>query len=107
MRSRSVPRLLIMLGTATFSTPWVSDTVRAPSITPHVGHQCEALCSCSMAVAPSMSSHQCSPQREQQSCALRSPPCTGTEHADYTAVVSVGVKVFCGLARASHRLNVV
>ena len=39
-----------------------------------------------------------SPQREQQGCALHSPPRTAAEYADYTAVVSLGVKVFCGLA---------
>jgi hypothetical protein len=39
MRSRSVLRLLIMLGIATFNTPLLSATVSPPSITPTVGHQ--------------------------------------------------------------------
>ena len=45
-----------------------------------------------------MSSHQWSPQRGQKSGALRSPRCTVAAHADYTAVVSLGVKIFCRLA---------
>jgi len=51
-----------------------------------------------MAVDPWTSSHQWSPQRGQNSGALRSPRCTVAEHADYTAVASLGVKVFCELA---------
>jgi hypothetical protein len=41
-----------------------------------------------------MSSHQWAPQRGQNSGALRSPRCTVAAHADYTAVASLGVKVF-------------
>jgi hypothetical protein len=52
-----------------------------------------------MAVDPWLSSQQRAPQRGQNSGALRSPRCTVAEYADYTAVVSLGVKVFCGLAR--------
>jgi hypothetical protein len=51
-----------------------------------------------MAVDPRMLSYQWLPQREQQSGPLRSPWHTVAEYADYTAVVSLGVQVFCGLA---------
>src|ERR671919_1402026 len=52
MRSRSVLRLLIMWGMATLSTPWLSDTASAPSITPQVDHQWDVPCSCCMATCP-------------------------------------------------------
>jgi hypothetical protein len=38
MRSRSVLKLLIMLGMATLRDPWLIATARPPSITPIVGH---------------------------------------------------------------------
>jgi len=51
-----------------------------------------------MAVDPWLSSQQWAPQRGQNSGALHSPRCTVAEYADYTAVASLGVKVFCRLA---------
>jgi hypothetical protein len=51
MRSRSVLKLLIMLGIATFSTPLLSATVSPPSMIPKVGHQWDVPCACGMAMA--------------------------------------------------------